>query len=138
MDPIDYLRNEIKSYFPESAELNLSSSFAQHRRFNFYFEITANYPFLLYLNWDGEGNEFILKCLSFSSAEILNKLIQAYPETGSKAFNIGQPKSVVSFIFRGEDKLYVANCKGLNDSNINYNEITGQKLMECIDPELLS
>jgi len=136
MDPIDYLRNEIKSYFPESSELKLSSAFAQHRRFNFYFKITNNSSFLLYLNWDGEGNEFILKCLEFTSVEILNKLILAYPEAGSKAFNIGQPKSAVSFIFRGENNLYIANCKGSNDSNINFNEISGQKLMECIDPEL--
>jgi hypothetical protein len=133
MDAIDNLRNDIKSYFPESSELQLSSYFAKHRRFNFYFKITDDYRFLLYLNWD-EGDRFTLKCLEFNDTEILNKLIDAYPETGSKAFNIGKPRSTAAFIFRGENRLSVTDLKGSVDINFDWNEISGKKLMQCVDP----
>ncbi|MCF0058457.1 hypothetical protein [Dyadobacter sp. CY356] len=69
MNAIDYLRDEIKLYFPESSELVLSGVFAQRRRFNFYFKIRDKYPYLLYLNWDGEYDQFILKCLEFANEE---------------------------------------------------------------------
>ena len=137
MDAIDNLRDEIKSYFPESSELKLSKKFAQHRRFNFYFKIIPDYSYLLYLNWDGEGEyRFTLKCLEFSNAEVLNDLIEAYPETGSKVFNIGKPRSTVSFIYRSENKLSVTDVKGAVDINFDWNEITAKKLMECVDPAL--
>ncbi|GLU55755.1 hypothetical protein [Dyadobacter frigoris] len=136
MNAIDYLREEIKSYFPESSELQLSGDFAQHRRFNFYFKIKDDYSYLLYLNWDGEYDQFILKCLEFVNEEILEKLIAAYPETGAKTFNLGQPCLTVSFIYRGENKLSVLDFKGPVDAEIHSREISGIKLMQCVDPEL--
>ena len=136
MEAIDYLRGEIKSYFPESTELRLSG--IAQRRFNFYFEIAANTHFLIYLNWDGEYDRFILKCLEFTNAEILAGLIRAYPETGSKVFNSGQPKSTISFICLGENKISVSDFKGLSSVHIDSKEIDGDKLMQCIDPELLN
>ncbi len=137
MNAIDYLRDEIKSYFPESSELQLSGEFAQRRRFNFYFKIKDNYSYMLYLNWDGEYDQFILKCLEFTNEEILEKLIAAYPETGAKTFNLGQPCLTVSFIYRGENKLAVLDFKGPVDAEIHSREISGIKLMECVDPELV-
>ena len=136
MEAIDYLRGEIKSYFPESTELRLSG--IAQRRFNFYFEITANAHFLIYLNWDGEYDRFILKCLEFTNAEILAGLISTYPESGSKVFNSGKPKSTISFICLGENKLSVSDYKGSSSVLIESREITGAKLMQCIDPELLN
>ncbi|MCF2442393.1 hypothetical protein L0657_00395 [Dyadobacter sp. CY345] len=133
MEAIDYLREEIKSHFTESYELQLSSYFALHRRFNFYFKITDHYPYLLYLNWDGEGNHFTLKCLEFDGAEILDTLIGEYPDKGAKSFNIGKPKLMVDFIYRDLEKLYVTDCKGIQEE-IRSKEITRKKLMECVDP----
>ena len=137
MDTIHYLRAEIKSYFPESSELQLSSSVAQNRRFNFYFKITEDVRFLIYLNWDGESNILVLKCLEFSNTEVLNKLVKEYPEGGSKTFNIGQPMSTVMFIYRGENKLSVKELKGSASIHFDWNEVSGKKLMECVDPALL-
>ena len=138
MDPIDYFRNEIKSYFPQSTELTLSKAYAQHRRFNFYFTIKENYPYLLYLNWDGEGDRFTLKCLEFKTAEILSGLAAAYPENGSKSFNAGQPKTTVSFIFRNQDNLAVTEFRGSESNQLKGSEIIGKRLMESVDPELLA
>ena len=136
MNAIDYLRGEIKSYFPDSSELQLAGELAQHRRYNFYFKIKDINSYLLYLNWDGEYDQFILKCLEFGNEEILEKLISAYPETGAKAFNQGQPCLTVSFIYRGENKLAVLDFKGPVDAEIHSREITGTKLMACVDPAL--
>lgn len=134
MNAIDYLRNEIRSYFPESSELQLSSTFALHRRFNFYFEITSGYPFLLYLNWDGEGDRFTLKCLEFNDSEVLSRLIRVYPEMGSKSFNIGKPRTTVSFIYDADNKLRPTEFKGLTNVNVDSNDMTGFTLMQCVDP----
>ena len=136
MNAIDYLRDEIKRHFPESSELQLSGDFAQRRRFNFYFKIKDKYPYLLYLNWDGEYDQFILKCLEFVNEEILEKLIAEYPESGAKTFNLGKPCLTVSFIYHGENKLAVLDFKGPTDSEIHSREITGDKLMAFVDPEL--
>ena len=138
MDPIDYFRNEIKSYFPQSTELTLSKAYAQHRRFNFYFTIKQHCPYLLYLNWDGEGDRFTLKCLEFKSADILSGLAAAYPEHGSKSFNAGQPKTTVSFIFKSQDNLSVTEFRGSENKQLNGGEIVGKRLMESVDPELLT
>ena len=135
MDAIDSLRAAIKSYFPESSELQLSSHFATHRRFNFYFKITSDYSYLLYLNWD-EGDRFTLKCLEFSSADLLGGLIDSYPELGTKTFNVGKPRSTVSFIYMDEDKLKVTDMKGAVDIRFDWNSTTFKKLMESVDPEL--
>ena len=135
MDPIDYIRAEIKSHFPESRELQLSSYFANHPRFNFYFSIKADYSYLLYLNGDEEGKRFTFKCLEFSDADILNELIAGYPKTGSKVFNIGKPKSTISFINLGEDRLAVTEVRGSINGHIDSHEISGSKLMQCVDPE---
>ena len=134
MNAIDYLRDAIKTYFPESSELHLSGFYKNHRRFNFYFEIKAECPFLLYLNWDGDEDRFTLKCLEFINPEILRKLVSAYPDTGSKAFNIGKPRSVVSFFYLGENRLSALEFKGTISLNIESNEITAAQLMQCIDP----
>ena len=134
MNPIDYLRNEIKSYFSDSCELLLSSIYAQNRQFNFYFKITDNYPFLLYLNWDGEYDRFTLKCLEFNNPERLNQLIADYPEKGAKSFNEGQPKLTVAFICYGENKLSVIDLKGISHVDVQSGDISGEKLMECVDP----
>jgi len=134
MESIDYLRREIKTYFPESQELQLSSYFAQHRRFNFYFQLTNDYRYLLYLNWDGDGNHFTLKCLEFESPELLDSLIAEYPEKGAKSFNIGHPKLMVDFLYRDQDRLYVTDYKGETQEPIQHIEITRNKLMECVDP----
>ncbi|MBE9465166.1 hypothetical protein ACFP1I_15870 [Dyadobacter subterraneus] len=137
MDAIDYLREEIKTYFPESSELQLSGEFAQRRRFNFYFKIKDNSAYLLYLNWDGEYDQFILKCLEFTNAEILEKLIAQYPLNGAKTFNLGQPCLAVSFIYRSENRLAVLDFKGPVDAEIHSREISGNKLMTCVDPDLI-
>ena len=137
MDTIHHLRAEIKKYFPESSELQLLSSVAQNRRFNFYFQITEDVRFLIYLNWDGESNILVLKCLEFDNAEILNELIKEYPEGGSKTFNIGKPISTVMFIYHGENKLSVKELKGSASIHFDWNDVSGKKLMECVDPSLL-
>ena len=134
MEAIDYLRTEIKAHFPESSELQLSSYYAQHRRFNFYFKITDNYPFLLYLNWDGEGNHFTLKCLEFTDPDTLQSLISDYPEKGAKTFNAGKPKLMLDFIYRNQDGLYITDYKGGNQEFVHSHEITRKRLMECVDP----
>jgi hypothetical protein len=136
MSAIDYLRSEIYSYFPDSSELQLSGHFAQHRRFNFYFKIKDNYPFLLYLNWDGEYDRFILKCLEFSNEEIMEKLIAQYPENGAKTFNMGQPCKAVSFLYRSENKLTVLEFKGPVNAEIHSSDISGNELMKSVDPAL--
>ena len=136
MDSMDYLRSEIKTYFPESSELQLSGILATHRRFNFYFKIRSDYPFLLYLNSDGESERFTLKCLEFSSPELLSTLIDAYPETGTKIFNIGKPKLTASFIYRSENKLSITDLKGPISIHFDWNNTSGNKLMECVDPEI--
>lgn len=135
METIDYLREEIKSYFPHSAELQLSSTYAQQRRFNFYFKITDHYPYLLYLNWDGEYDRFILKCLEFADAQTLTGLMSEYPDKGARTFNIGQPKCTVSFIFHTADKPSVIDFKGPENVYVQSGEISGEALMKCVDPE---
>jgi hypothetical protein len=134
MNAIDYLRGEIKAYFHDASELQLSSRFAAHRRFNFYFKIKNDCPYLLYLNWDGEYDRFILKCLEFGQAEILDKLIAEYPENGAKTFNLGQPYRTVTFIYKGENRLSVLDFKGPVDGDIQSSEITGYELMQSVDP----
>ena len=135
MDAIDYIRTEIKTYFPDSSELQLSSYFAKHPRFNFYFSLKTDYQFLLYLNGDEDGKRFTFKCLEFNSPEILNELITAYPQTGSKVFNIGKPKSTISFINMGEGRLAVTEARGVINGEIESSEISGSKLMHCVDPQ---
>ena len=134
MDALNYLREEIKSYFFESTELQLSSAYANQRRFNFYFEIASGQRFLLYLSWEGDDERFTLKCLEFSDWETLKKLIDAYPETGSKAFNIGQPRSTISFFYLGKDRLSALDYKGVIKGHIDSSEISGRQLMGCINP----
>ncbi|MCF2502651.1 hypothetical protein L0663_04635 [Dyadobacter sp. CY107] len=134
MDVLNYLRDEIKAYFPESSELQLSSAFANHRRFNFYFEIAPQQRFLLYLSWDGDYDRFTFKSLEFSSEEVLRALADAYPEKGSRIFNMGQPRSTVSFESRGGGRLSALEFKGIIHCDISAGEISGRELMECVDP----
>jgi hypothetical protein len=134
MDAIDHIRGEIKSYYPKSAELQLSNAFARHRRFNFYFKIEPDIPYLLYLNWDGDGDRFTLKCLEFETHEMLTSLVAAYPDKGSNVFNIGRPRSAVSFIYYEKSRLRSTELRGIICAEIHYNELDLQKLMECVDP----
>ncbi|SKB51256.1 hypothetical protein [Dyadobacter psychrophilus] len=134
MDVLNYLRDEIKAYFPESSELQLSSAFANHRRFNFYFEIAPQQRFLLYLSWDGDYDRFTLKSLEFSSEEELERLAAAYPEKGSKAFNIGRPRATVSFESRGGNNLSALEFKGAVRLDTNVKELSGRELMQCVNP----
>jgi hypothetical protein len=134
MEALNYLREEIKSYFFESTELQLSSAFANHRRFNFYFEIATGQPYLLYLSWEGDDERFTLKCLEFSVPDILKKLIAAYTNIGSKAFNIGQPRSTISFFYLGKDRLSALDYKGVINGHIDSSEISGRQLMGSINP----
>lgn len=134
MKTIDYLRNEIRCYFSESSELLLSNSYAQNRQFNYYFKITDNYPFLLYLNWDGEYDRFTLKCLEFSNAERLNQLITDYPEKGAKSFNEGQPKRTISFTHYSENRLSIIDIQGMTHPELHSGDISGSSLMACVDP----
>lgn len=136
MEAIDLLRGEIKSYFPESSELQLSGYFAKHLRFNFYFSLKASHPYLLYLNVDGDSNRFVLKCLEFHSTDILHNLIESYPEFGSKVFNIGQPKSTASFIYLSENRISVQNVKGSVAEYVQIHQITIQDLVARIAPEV--
>ena len=136
MDSIDYLRDEIKSYFPESTELQLSSRYDKQPRFNFYFQIVADYRYLLYLNWDGEGYRFTLKCLEFTGEELLSQLIADYTDGGSRVFNVGQPKSTISFLYREKDNLSGTEFKGTNSFAFDSNAMSGKELMQCVDPAL--
>jgi hypothetical protein len=134
MDALNYLRKQIKTYFPESSELILSSSFATHPRFNFYFEIKPGERFLLYLNWDGDDLRYTLKCLEFRDWEVLKRLIDAYPTIGSKAFNIGQPRALISFLYRDDDRLAALQHKGSINGSVDSEEIIGAQLMHGLDP----
>ncbi len=134
MDSIEYLRGEIKTYFPASTELRLSERFDTQPRFNFYFQIVEHSRYLLYLNWDGDGNRFTLKSLEFESAEVVNKLAADYPQIGSRVFNIGKPKSLVSFIYRGNGRLSGTLFTNTNSFEFDSGEMSGMDLMQCIDP----
>ncbi|NIJ54787.1 hypothetical protein [Dyadobacter arcticus] len=134
MDALNYLRKEIKSYFPESSELMLSSYFANHPRFNFYFKIIENERYLLYLNWDGDDLRYTLKCLEFNDWETLKGLIDFYPSAGSKAFNIGKPRTVISFLYREEGRLAALEYKGAINHQTDSPEISGNQLLRGIDP----
>ncbi|QRR00571.1 hypothetical protein [Dyadobacter sandarakinus] len=134
MNALDYLRSEIKSYYPQSAELTLSQRFASHRRFNFYFSIEPDCRFLLYLNWDGDGEGFTLKCLEFNNHELLSRLMTSYHDNGFKAFNAGKPKTAVSFLYRGNDQLYVHELKGTPHTDLHARDISASRLMECVNP----
>ncbi|GGH29825.1 hypothetical protein ACN9ML_08565 [Dyadobacter endophyticus] len=132
MNSLDYLRDQIRTYFPDSKELQLSSAFDGQRRFNFYFEIAPGQRHLLYLNWDGDIDGFTLKCLEFQDAALLRELADAYTEKGSKIFNAGQPVATLSFIYQGEDNLRVRNYKGR--SHIDSHEISARNLMYAVNP----
>jgi hypothetical protein len=134
MEALSSLRENIEIYFPESSELCLSSYFSSFRKFNFYFEIAPGTNYLLYLNWDGEYNRFTLKCLEFESKELLEKLISSYPDTGAKVFNVGQPRSTVSFLYRNDAVLSSLDFKGIINHYGHYQEITIRQLIECVDP----
>jgi hypothetical protein len=134
MDVLNYLRDEIKAYFPESCELQLSSAFANQRRFNFYFEIAPEQRFLLYLSWDGDYDRFTFKSLEFSSVDVLRTLADAYPEKGSRTFNIGRPRSTVSFESKGNGNLSALEFKGEINFDTNAKEISGRELMKCVNP----
>ena len=137
MDSLKYLRNEIKIYFPESSELQLSAHFATHRRFNFYFDTGRSDCFLIYLNWEGDGDIYTLKCLEFDDKEVLKTLISNYPETGSKVFNLGKPRSTFSFDYFADNRLSVLSFKGSANISMDSNEVTGHQLMQCVDPYFL-
>lgn len=128
------LRHWIKSYFSESSELQLSSAFDSHRRYNFYFEIIPETTYLLYLNWDGHGDIFVLKCLEFSSSKLLDELKTAYHDIGAKAFNIGQPRTTVSFKYENPNKLTNTTYKGVFCEPTDSSEISCDQLMRCVDP----
>ncbi|WP_342088331.1 hypothetical protein [Dyadobacter sp. OTU695] len=132
MNSLDYLRDQIKTYFPESKELQLSAAFDGQRRFNFYFEIAPGQRHLLYLNWDGDIDGFTLKCLEFQDAALLEELIGAYTEKGSKMFNVGQPVATLSFVYQGNDNLRVRNYKG--KTHIDSHEISARNLMYAVNP----
>ncbi|WP_353719279.1 hypothetical protein [Dyadobacter sp. 676] len=132
MHSLDYLREEIRTYFPESKELQLSPAFDGQRRFNFYFEIAPGQRHLLYLNWDGDIDGFTLKCLEFPDAALLRELAGAYTEKGSKMFNIGQPVATLSFVYQGKDNLRVRNYKG--KAHIDSHEISARHLMYAVNP----
>lgn len=134
MESLLELRLLIKSYFPESSELQLSSHFDSHRRYNFYFEIIPDTTFLLYLNWDGHGDIFVLKCLEFTDSKLLNELKKAYTNIGAKAFNVGQPRTTISFRYPEKDRLTNVNLKGIINDHVDSSEISGDLLMGCIDP----
>lgn len=134
MDALNYLRKEIKCYYPESSELLLSGSFANHPRFNFYFEIKPGARFLLYLNWDGDDLRYTLKCLEFSDWENLERLTNSYPTIGSKAFNIGQPRALISFLYHADNRLTALQFKGEINGETSPQEISGSELMQGLDP----
>lgn len=132
MNSLDYLRDEIRTYFPESKELQLSEAFDGQRRFNFYFEIAPEQRHLLYLNWDGDIEGFTLKCLEFPDPVLLKELTEAYSEKGSKMFNIGQPVATLSFVYQGKDNLRVRNYKGR--THIDSHEISARNLLYAVNP----
>jgi hypothetical protein len=132
MDALNYLRHEIKSYFPESSELQLSESYARQPRFNFYFEVLPGERFLLYLNWDGD--RFTLKCLEFIGSDMLKGLMNAYPEWGSRVFNAGKPRATVSFDYYEKDRLGALKFFGNISEQIHSHEISGKQLLQCVDP----
>lgn len=132
MESLEYLRNEIKTYFPESKELQLSAAYDGQPRFNFYFEIAPEQRYLLYLNWDGDGDGFTLKCLEFPDVVTLCELADAYTDKGSKMFNIGRPVATLSFVYRGADHLSVTGFRGRN--NPDSREITGRQMMYTVNP----
>ena len=132
-DALQHLRTDIKSYYPDSAELLLSGALAGQPRFNFYFEIAPGQRFLLYLNWDGDGYGFTLKCLEFPDVETLQKLIDAYPANGSKVFNMGQPRSAVSFSYMPKSTLRPFSSRGVLNSELP-SEVSSGELLTCIDP----
>lgn len=134
MDSLNYLRNEIKRYFPESSELKLSSSFASHRRFNFYFDTGTQDRFLIYLNWEGDSDIYTLKCLEFENTAILQQLIQSYTQLGSKVFNLGKPRSAFTFVYLADDRLSILSFKSPTDVHFESKEITGNQLLQCVDP----
>jgi hypothetical protein len=136
MDVLNYLRKEIKEYYPESKELQLSGFFANQRRFNFYFEIAPEERHLLYLSWDGDYDRFTLKSLEFSSQQVLIELINVYPQTGSKSFNIGKPVSTVSFECRAQGQLTALEFIGLIHFDKEVKTLSGQQLMQSVDPRL--
>ena len=132
MNALDYLRDEIKNYFPDSRELQLSEAFDGQRRFNFYFEIAPGQKYLLYLNWDGDIDGFTLKCLEFPNESVLQELSAAYTEKGSKMFNIGQPIATLSFLCEREDQLRVRDYKGKR--HLDSREISARSLMYAVNP----
>ena len=136
-DALTYLREEIKNYFPESKELQLSGSLANQPRFNFYFEITGGLRFLLYLNWDGDGEGFTLKCLEFVEAGVLKKLVTSYPNFGSKVFNIGQPRSTIGFLYKGRNTLQPLFTSGYFNEPLGTSDISCGQLLNSIDPTLI-
>ncbi|MCE7060857.1 hypothetical protein [Dyadobacter sp. CY343] len=134
MDALTYLRDGIRTYFSESTELQLGGKLATQRRFNFYFKINPAEPYLVYLNWDGEEDRFTLKCLEFSDPGQLNQLVAAYPETGSKVFNAGKPRSAVSFLYQGKSRLSRLHFNGVINEKIEAPEIDAPQLLRCVDP----
>ncbi|PWJ58735.1 hypothetical protein CLV98_103101 [Dyadobacter jejuensis] len=136
MQAIDHLRQEIKNHFPHSKELALSSRFALNRQFNFYFEIAPDSPYLLYLNWDGDGIIYILKCLVFKDNETLSRLKNAYPETGSSAFNEGKPRTTITFRFHDPQRLYIQEVTGECQEPLNGQEVHLENLLKHMDTSL--
>lgn len=132
MNALDYLRDEIKIYFPDSRELQLSSAYDGQRRFNFYFEIAPDQKYLLYLNWDGDIDGFTLKCLEFPDAPVLKELAEAYTDKGSKMFNMGRPVAALSFVYHDKDKLRVRDYKG--GRHLDSKEISARNLMYAVNP----
>ncbi|MHA4739837.1 hypothetical protein [Dyadobacter sp. MSC1_007] len=132
MDSLEYLRDEIKTYFPDSRELQLSAAFDGQRRYNFYFEIAPEQRHLLYLNWDGDIDGFTLKCLEFPDEVILKELTDAYTDKGSKVFNMGQPIATLSFVYQEKDRLSVRSYKG--NAPIDSREISARQLMYGVNP----
>lgn len=132
MNSLNDLRDEIRTYFPESRELQLSKAFDGQRRFNFYFQIAPDQRHLLYLNWDGDIDGFTLKCLEFPDARRLQELADAYTDKGSKMFNIGQPVAALSFVYHGKDRLKVRSYQG--KARLESSEISARHLMYAVNP----
>lgn len=134
MDALTYLRKKINAYFPDSAELQLGGKLATQRRFNFYFKINQGQRYLLYLNWDGEEDRFTLKCLEFADTELLSSLIAAYPESGSKVFNAGKPRSLVSFEYTAEGQLSALQFQGIVNEELQTAVTGAEQILRAIDP----
>jgi hypothetical protein len=133
MEALDFLKKELKSYYPESAELQLSPAYAGQRRFNFYFSIEDRQRFLLYLNWDGD-DRFILKCLEFSDTPTLRKLMEAYYDAGSKSFNAGQPRSAVSFVVHNNAHIRALEFRGVINGDGHPRDLGPDELMRSVAP----